>query len=140
MGKKYRMTRQRSVILEELKKMSSHPTADELYKIVRSVLPHISLGTVYRNLDILSDMGLILILEIEGNQKRFDGNIEKHYHMHCLNCNSISDINLKTVKIEYSTDTTEGYKIIDHRLYFIGLCKECSKHNNLLEAENTNFR
>ncbi len=129
------MTRQRSMILEELKKMNSHPTADELYEIVRSVLPNISLGTVYRNLDILSDMGQIVILEIDGNKKRFDGNIEKHYHIHCINCNSVTDINMKTVKIDYSQDTTKGCNIIDHRIHFIGLCEECSKHNNVLEAE-----
>ena len=60
------MTRQRMVILDELRKVSSHPTADEVYEMVRKNLPRISLGTVYRNLEILSVMGLISKLEIDG--------------------------------------------------------------------------
>jgi len=55
----FRMTRQRRIILEELRKVDSHPTADEVYEMVRRQLPRISLGTVYRNLEILSREGLI---------------------------------------------------------------------------------
>ena len=61
-----RMTRQRAVILEELRKVKTHPTADELYSIVRERLPRISLGTVYRNLDFLADTGEIRRLEAAG--------------------------------------------------------------------------
>ena len=129
LGKNHRMTRQRMVILDELRKVSSHPTADELYRIVRKILPHISLGTVYRNLEILSKMGLILKLEIDGNQKRFDGISEKHHHIHCINCNRIFDINPETVRIDYSSDNPEGCKIIDYSFHFIGLCEECNKNS-----------
>lgn len=129
LGKNHRMTRQRMVILDELRKVSSHPTADELYRIVRKILPHISLGTVYRNLEILSKMGLILKLEIDGNQKRFDGNKEKHHHIRCINCNRVFDINPETIKIDYSSDNPEGCKIIDYSFHFIGLCKECNKNS-----------
>ncbi len=122
----YRMTRQRTVILDELRKVSSHPTADEVYVMVRKVLPNISLGTVYRNLEILSEMEQILKLEIECNQKHFDGNCEKHYHLRCLNCNRVFDIHPETVKIDYSTNNTNGCKIIDYRLNFIGLCEKCN--------------
>jgi Fur family ferric uptake transcriptional regulator len=57
------MTRQRRVILEELRKVNTHPSADEIYEIVRKRLPRISLGTVYRNLEILSESGDIQKLE-----------------------------------------------------------------------------
>ena len=116
------------VILDELRKLSSHPTADEIYEIVRKVLPRISLGTVYRNLEILSEMGLILKLEIDGDKKRFDGKIKKHYHIRCLNCNRVYDISPETVKIDYSANNLEGYKIINYSFHFIGLCKECIKN------------
>ena len=115
------------VILDELRKVSSHPTADEVYVMVRKILPRISLGTVYRNLEILSEMGLILKLEIDGNQKHFDGNCEKHHHIRCINCNCVFDINPETVKIDYSLNNPEGCKIIDYSFHFIGLCKECIK-------------
>ena len=77
-----RMARQRAVILEELRKLKSHPTADELYSIVRERLPRISLGTVYRNLDFLADSGEIRRLEAAGSTKRFDGDISNHQHEH----------------------------------------------------------
>ena len=81
-----RMTRQRAVILEELRKVKTHPTADELYSIVRERLPRISLGTVYRNLDFLADTGEIRRLEAAGTTKRFDGDISWHQHVRCIHC------------------------------------------------------
>lgn len=68
-----RMTRQRMVILEELRKVKTHPTADELYAMVRTRMPRISLGTVYRNLDFLTESKEILKLESAGSIRRFDG-------------------------------------------------------------------
>ena len=65
-----KLTKQRKVILEELRKLKTHPSADEIYNIVRERLPRISLGTVYRNLEILSDAGVILKLDVAGSQKR----------------------------------------------------------------------
>ncbi|MDR2745258.1 MAG: transcriptional repressor, partial [Desulfovibrio sp.] len=75
------MTRQRSVILEELRKVDTHPTADELYTIVRVRLPHISLGTVYRNLEYLVAAGEIARLESAGTSMRFDGDVSGHQHV-----------------------------------------------------------
>lgn len=135
--KKHRMTRQRMVILDELRKVSSHPTADEVYKMLRKILPRISLGTVYRNLEILSVMGLISKLEIDANQKRFDGNINKHYHICCIDCNRVYDINPETVKIDYSPDNPEGCKIIDYSFHFIGLCEECIKKNSIHKTSSS---
>lgn len=137
--KNYRMTRQRMVILEELRKVSSHPTADEVYEMVRKILPHISLGTVYRNLEILSEMGLILKLEINVNKKRFDGNSEKHYHIHCINCNRVHDINPETVKIDYSRDNQEGHKIIDYSFHLIGLCEKCIKKDSIHKTGSSDW-
>jgi Fur family ferric uptake transcriptional regulator len=69
------MTRQRKVILEELRNVDTHPSADEIYEMVRKRLPHISLGTVYRNLEILSETGAIQKLELGCAQKKFDGKV-----------------------------------------------------------------
>ncbi len=88
----YRMTRQRMVILDTLRSMVSHPTADEVYEAVRGILPHISLGTVYRNLEVLTEMGLIMRLDIGGGQRRYDGRAERHYHLRCINCERVVDI------------------------------------------------
>ena len=74
-----RMTQQRQVILEELRNVNTHPSADEIYEMVRKRLPRISLGTVYRNLEILCASGEIQKLEAGGSIKRFDGNPRNHY-------------------------------------------------------------
>jgi Fur family ferric uptake transcriptional regulator len=72
------MTRQRRVILEELRKVDTHPSADEVYEMVRKRLPRISLGTIYRNLEILSETGEIQRLETGSHLKRFDGRADDH--------------------------------------------------------------
>ena len=84
-----RMTRQREVILEELRKVNTHPSADEVYEMVRKRLPRISLGTVYRNLEILSESGDIQKLEPGCTLKRFDGNPSEHSHIRCIRCDRI---------------------------------------------------
>ena len=91
---KLRMTTQRQVIMEELRKVKSHPTAGELCQMVRKRLPRISLGTVYRNLDILSRSGLIQKLDVAGQEMRFDGDIRDHYHLRCLDCGGVSDVEM----------------------------------------------
>ncbi len=78
---KMRLTTQRQVILEELGKVTSHPTANEVYDMVRKRLPRIGLGTVYRNLELMAESGLILKLEVGGTQKRFDATTDLHYHI-----------------------------------------------------------
>ena len=92
------MTQQRKVILEELKKTNSHPGADEIYERVRKRLPQISLGTVYRNLEILSELGEIQNLELGGGLKRFDSNPKKHYHIRCIRCGRVDDSPVATFK------------------------------------------
>ena len=126
-GKKYRITRQRRVILDDLRKMHSHPTTDEIYIVVRRILPHISLGTVYRTLEFLTEKGFIKKLEFSGNQKRFDGNIKKHHHICCVCCNRVDDVPTKVFKeVECVTEYIQGYKVIDFHFYFTGICEECS--------------
>lgn len=126
---KHRMTRQRKIILEVLRENKTHPSADEIYDMVRKRLPRISLGTVYRNLEILCELGEIQKLEFGGTQKRFDGNTENHYHIRCVCCDRVDDAPVTPLKdIENQLMETTDYKIIGHRLEFIGLCPECSKN------------
>jgi Fur family transcriptional regulator, ferric uptake regulator len=91
-GVTFRMTRQRQVILEQLREVCSHPTADEVYGMVRRRLPRISLGTVYRNLEMLVKAGLIRRLDMAGRQRRYDGNVEHHYHVRCSRCGCVGDV------------------------------------------------
>ena len=122
-----RMTRQRRVILEELCKVDTHPSADEVYAMVRKRLPRISLGTVYRNLEILAGSGDIQKLEPGGTLKRFDGKTENHYHLRCVRCDRVVDAPIDfEVTIRHDLKYATDFKIIGHKLELIGLCPACS--------------
>jgi Fur family ferric uptake transcriptional regulator len=121
-----RMTRQRKVILAALREMATHPSAEDIYEAVRQQLPRISLGTVYRNLEVLSELGKIQKLELGGTLKRFDWNTQKHYHIRCINCDRVDDAPMGFMEnVETALDDTTGYQITGHRLEFLGLCPEC---------------
>ncbi|MCP4632954.1 MAG: transcriptional repressor [candidate division Zixibacteria bacterium] len=123
---KKRITKQREVILEEIRKLKTHPTADEIYMIVREKLPKISLGTVYRNLDILSDMEEIRKMNI-GGQWRYDYHFGDHHHVHCIKCNRIDDIyGLKEIEIDKARGITD-FEILDYKLEFQGICPSCKE-------------
>lgn len=125
---KIRMTRQREIIVGELKSMKTHPTADELYDRVKKRLPRISLATVYRNLEILSRLDIIQKLEVTGRQKRFDGDISNHYHIKCIKCGKVDDIPaIQLNEIERAVTDPCGYTVLGHRLEFEGICPECKK-------------
>lgn len=124
----YRMTRQRSIILEVLRGTTSHPSADEIYEIVRKHLPRISLGTVYRNLEILCELGEIQKLETGGMLKRFDGNPKAHYHIRCVGCDRIVDAPVAPlIKASRAIHAATEYRIIGHRFEFLGVCPSCSE-------------
>ncbi len=132
-NQKYRMTNQRQVILEEIRKVNTHPTADEVYEMVRKRLPRISLGTVYRNLEILSTRGAIKKIGPISSQMRFDGITKKHYHIRCIYCGKLEDAPIDPMdNLENAIREKSDYSIIGHRLEFIGICPECSKKSKSL--------
>jgi len=129
-----RMTRQRKVLLETLRRMKTHPTADELFQEVRNDLPRISLGTVYRNLDMLSEMNLIRKLEYGGGKMRFDGDKREHYHIRCVKCGRIEDIPVSEIgRIDCVPNGLAGYVVIDYSLHINGICPMCDEAG---KAEN----
>lgn len=129
-SKKIRMTRQREIIVRELRAMKTHPTADELYDRIKRVLPRISLATVYRNLEILSHLNIIQKLEVTGRQKRFDGDISNHYHIKCISCGKVDDLPVMQLSgIETAVTDPCGYTVLGHRLEFEGVCPQCKKQN-----------
>ena len=126
MDQRHRMTQQRQIILEELKQLDSHPTADEIYARVRNRLPRISLGTVYRNLESLSESGAISKLELGGNQRRFDSNAIVHYHIRCMRCGKMDDLPKGSITIiDNGIRDATSYDVVEHRLEFVGICPEC---------------
>ncbi len=121
-----RLTTQRQIILEELGKVTSHPTANEVYDMVRKRLPRIGLGTVYRNLELMAESGIILKLEVGGTQKRFDATVTPHYHIRCSSCGKVDDIDMDVQQeINEAAAKTCNYKILGHHIEFSGICSEC---------------
>ncbi len=121
-----RMTSQRRVIMEELKHSDNHPTADELYRLVRDRMPNVSLGTVYRNLDIMVNAGMVNRIETGNGRSRYDARMDKHYHIRCVGCGRIDDVE---GEIETSIDTERleipDFEVVGHRLELLGLCRVC---------------
>ena len=126
LGTTLRVPRQRQVLLDELCQVRTHPTADELYQMARKRLPRISLGTVYRNLELMAENGMIQKLEVGGTQKRFDGNAEPHYHVRCLKCGRVDDLEMALSEdVEALARQQTGYSILRHSLEFSGFCPAC---------------
>ncbi|GAB1409123.1 transcriptional repressor [Desulfovibrionales bacterium] len=125
LGEHRRLTNQRKLILKQLQSVTSHPTADELYDMVRQHMPRISLGTVYRNLETLSALGLVRKLDNASGQKRFDGDMSSHHHIRCERCGKIGDIfgapDISDIEKGIQTDFT----ITGHCLEFSGICPQC---------------
>ena len=123
---KYRMTKQKRVILEVLKNTKSHPTADWVYDKVKKKIPNISLGTVYRNLNILKGQGEIIELSYGKGFSRFDGNASRHYHFTCEHCGRILDVDPPAdMDIEKELSMQIGVKVNSHRLELYGSCPDC---------------
>jgi len=134
---KFRITNQRQVILEELQSVKTHPTADELYALVRQRMPRISLATVYRNLEWMAANGLVQKIEVGGRQKRYDGTTAEHAHIRCIACGRVADVALSRHHHEaadYCIVDACGYKVLGCQLEFRGLCPACQEHTPARQA------
>ena len=121
-------SKQRDTILEHIKNRCDHPTAEMIYEGVRKDIPNISLGTVYRNLNLLVELGEIRKIIMPGSSDRFDRTLQNHYHLTCKKCGDIQDIMLDNIKdIDTLVEEKTEYKIVSHDIVFIGICKECQK-------------
>ncbi len=132
-----RNTRQRQVILDELRQVTSHPTAAALYERVRRRLPKISLGTVYRNLELLARTGLIRKLDIGGSEARFDGNMAEHNHVRCVRCGRIGDLAARPLDVlpEDAKDWG-GFQILGYRMELFGICPDCRRARTIWPARS----
>lgn len=123
-GLKY--SRQRSAVLHYLRSVSSHPTAESVYQAIREEFPKISLGTVYRNLNLLAEQGEILRLNCGDGVDRYDAALEPHDHFICRSCGQVFDLPL--VPMEAADQQAEKLcagRIEGHELYFYGKCNSC---------------
>jgi len=118
-----RKSKQKKVILKVLEDTNSHPTAEGVYEQVKREIPHISLGTVYRNLKLLKEGGDIVELDLAGSLSRFDGHTHPHHHFRCEQRERVFDVDEPVDKaIDRRVAQKTGFKVTHHRLEFRGLC------------------
>lgn len=120
------MSKHKDTILAVLKSTSVHPSADWIYERVRKEIPSISMGTIYRNLRLLEQDGIICMVAIVGSQARYDGNPCNHYHFICNKCNGIIDLDEPVNKtIQYRVAQKTGFIVKRHCLQLWGICRNC---------------
>lgn len=121
-------SRQRESIKDFLMTQTTHPTADVVYENMKQIYPNISLGTVYRNLSLLADLGEIQKLSSLGGADRYDGRTTPHCHFICSECGSIMDLDIDAVDT-LVTEAEEQFsgKITGYSARFFGLCEDCLK-------------
>lgn len=119
-------SRQRELVREAVEKSSIHPTADEVYQEVRKREPTISLATVYRNLNQLSENHLIRRVVVPGDSDHFDHTLKEHEHMICTQCGCVVDIWPKSSLWEYFSGMEEA-QITGYDLTLYGICKDCAQ-------------
>jgi Fur family peroxide stress response transcriptional regulator len=125
-GRGFRSTRARRLILECVRSTERHPTAEWVFRKVRRQLPRVSLGTVYRNLRLLVQAGLLVERAGPGGS-RFDGNVSEHHHFTCVRCRRVFDL---MEPVDHSLDlqiaSGTGFEVLGHRIEFFGWCQHCS--------------
>ncbi len=123
-----KFSKQREMILNQVKMFPVHPTADQVYTALKTDNPNLSLGTVYRNLNLLSEMGELLKIRIADGSDRFDGRTDRHYHMVCDKCSRVFDVELS--ELDGLNDTVSqkyGHKLTMVTLNLNGVCCECAQ-------------
>lgn len=123
-----KFSRQRESIRAYLAHTKEHPTADTVYMHIREIYPNISLGTVYRNLNLLVEQGEIIKISQCSDSDRFDGNTNPHYHFLCLKCGCVQDLMLKPESLEHiDVVANAGFNgnIKGHTAIFYGECSKC---------------
>ena len=120
-------SKQRDAILTYLHSTKSHPTAETVYENVRESIPNISLGTVYRNLSLFKDQGLIASLGTVGGVERFDADTEPHVHFICNHCDSVLDLPEldPPESLRSAAANATGGEVSGCQLIFTGICKDC---------------
>ncbi len=119
-----RYSRQRELIFKKVAALNDHPTAEEIYDIASKESPGLSLGTVYRNLNVLADAKKIRRVSVPGQADRFDHTLRQHSHLYCTKCGSVTDVSLDdAAMLELISKGVPGAE--DYSLTVFGVCEDC---------------
>ena len=123
-----RNSKKRSAILECIQSTTCHPTADWIFQQLKPAIPDLSLGTVYRNLNLLAEQGTINRIPVPGGADRYDRNNDGHQHVICRCCGKVVDWPLpKMEEIDNYLREKTGFAVERHDFLAWGLCKDCQK-------------
>ncbi|MEA3317782.1 MAG: Fur family transcriptional regulator [Bacteroidota bacterium] len=116
---------QRIKIFDYLIKNRNHPTVDIIHKGLINEIPTLSKTTVYNTLKLFSKKGIILIINIEDNESRFDAKISNHGHFKCIKCGKIYDFELDKDKLDFPN--LKNFSIEEQHIYLKGICPNCKE-------------
>ena len=123
-------SRQRELILKTLKENCIHPTAEQLYELIRREEPTVSLATVYRNLNLLAENGMVKKIEGLDGTAHFDHQTFDHYHFIFTKCNRVFEIACDIARdLAQDVESRTGFRIASYDVSFRGTCKSCQKFN-----------
>ncbi|HEY3998372.1 MAG TPA: transcriptional repressor [Candidatus Xenobia bacterium] len=120
-----KVTPQRRAIFEALENNTQHPTAEQVHDMVRARMPDVALGTIYKVMQELVDMGELLELNFHGDRSRFDPNVSDHSHIQCQGCGRLQDVPQLFPSLSVPSELARGFRIDRHEVVFYGLCPEC---------------
>ncbi|MNW25163.1 Peroxide operon regulator [compost metagenome] len=121
-----RITPQRHAILDYLMESMAHPTADEIYRALEPKFPNMSVATVYNNLKVFIEAGMVHELTYGDNSSRYDANVSDHYHIVCESCGKIEDFSYPSlIDVERHAAQMTGFEVRGHRLELRGVCRSC---------------
>ena len=131
----YKHSKQREALFNLLCSTRTHPTAAWLYDKLRKDFPHLSQGTVYRNLNILAEQKRIKVINVDGTFAHFDADMSVHNHVICTRCGKVEDAFMPSdEQCDQKAADISGYRIDSHRFDFFGLCPDCQRleHDRIL--------
>ena len=119
--------RKRNAILSYLQHTDAHPSAETIFADLKSEIPDLSMGTVYRNLNLFKQQGLVASVATVKGVERFDANTEPHVHFICTRCGSVTDLPQITVpqQLQSTVESTTGGRVAECQLSFSGICQSC---------------
>ena len=121
-----RNTIQKELVRKAVFEMKRHVTADEVYEFIRADYPSIGKGTVYRNLSVLAEEGSIRRVEIPDGPDRFDFTLPEHYHVRCVKCGAVSDVDMEVLPdLLRNIRNTHGMEFLSYDILFKGICPAC---------------
>jgi Fe2+ or Zn2+ uptake regulation protein len=122
----HRLTAQREAVFHALRATRSHPTAEEIFRIVRGRIPDISLATIYKALEAFESVGLCLRLADGDGPARYDARVDEHHHLRCVDCGRVVDVDAPAVRERVAgVAARQGFEVLECRLVLVGRCTTC---------------